>query len=439
MMEQFLNRPYIVQKKNLFFLISLALYLISLIILGVDLTGFLSIVFVALITVYASRYYESLAMILYVALFFRLIAILLGNYFITLPESWGDAIRLEMKAWEYSQDGFFGVFSNFPSEAASYHMSWILAFFYSLTDRSPLMGQSISLIFGMGSVLIGACIANKIWNEQISLKVGWVLALYPTLILYSCLILREAYVWFFILIALYGVVCWFKEESFKSLIITFVGFFLATFYHGGMFIGGLIFLSILLLFYLRQILKSLKNFKISIKSLIILICSILSLFYFLYIADDIPKKLSFKYLMNLDFLLQEISMRNVNSAGYPEWTIPKSFFELIYKAPIRIMYFLFSPFPWDVTKPNHVIGLLDGTFFIILFILLIKNFKKIWGDQTTRVIFIILAFYLILFGISIGNFGTGLRHRTKFLIIFVLLVAPMFPNLTFNKKTKYKK
>ena len=82
------------------------------------------------------------------------------------------------------ENGFFEVFNEYPSERKSFHISWILAFFYSLTDRSVIMGQSINLIFGMGSLLLGSRLANLIWNEKVSIKVGWIIALYPTLILY---------------------------------------------------------------------------------------------------------------------------------------------------------------------------------------------------------------------------------------------------------------
>ena len=139
-------------------------------------------------------------------------------------------------------------------------------------------------------------------------------------------------------------------------------------------------------------------------------------------------------MFNVDRLLIEISNRNVNTAAFPSWTIPKTEFELIYKAPIRVIYFLFSPFPWDVKKMNHLFGLFDSMFHIMLIILFIKNFKSIWSDRTLRIILIILASYLIVYGLATGNFGTGLRHRTKFIIVSILMVAPWIPKLVFFDK-----
>ena len=184
--------------------------------LQLDLVGSISIVFVAFITFIYTKVYRSLATILYLALAVRLIVILLGHHFVILPDWLGDNTKFELFAYNFSQDGFFGVFDNFPFSKSSFHISWIIAFFYSLTERSFIMGQSLSLLFGMGSILLGSQLAYKIWGEKISIKVGWILALYPTLILYSCLILRESYVWFFLLVAVYGLLCWSEEKTFRS-------------------------------------------------------------------------------------------------------------------------------------------------------------------------------------------------------------------------------
>ena len=214
-------------KKVDFFLFSfISLFVASLIIVKADLIGSISIIILALITFWFSRYYKSLTAILYVALCVRLVVIYFGNFLLILPESLGDAGKYEVYAWEFSQNGFFSVIDQYPAGRSSYNISWILAFFYSFTGRSIVMAQSLRLFYGMGSVLLAALIANKIWSKKISIKVGWIIALYPSLVLYSSLILREAYIWFFLLVAIYGIICWSKDKSFKSIIIAFIYIFI---------------------------------------------------------------------------------------------------------------------------------------------------------------------------------------------------------------------
>ena len=120
-------------------------------------------------------------------------------------------------------------------------------------------------------------------------------------------------------------------------------------------------------------------------------------------------------------------------AAYPEWTIPRTSFELIYKVPVRAIYFLFSPFPWDVKEVRHLIGLFDAFLYIYLFILILKNFKTIWKNPALRIILLILGSYVMAFAVGVGNFGTGIRHRSKFAIMFILLVAPSIKKLVIKK------
>ena len=44
-----------------------------------------------------------------------------------------------------------------------------------------------------------------------------------------------------------------------------------------------------------------------------------------------------------------------------------------------------------------------------------------------------------MFALGVGNFGSGLRHRTKFVILMILLVGPFIPNLVFTNKKKLRK
>lgn len=422
------------KKKDLFFFYFLCLFATSLNIVKVNLQEFVSLILIALITFCISRYLKSLATILYVALYVRLITIFLGNYLFILPESTGDAILFEQNAWLLAQDGFFGVFAKFPYHESSYYISWILAFIYSLTGKSTIIGQSLSLFFGMGSVLLGMLISNKIWSKKISIRVGWIIALYPTLILYSSLILREAYIWFFLLVAIYGIICWSKDRTIKSIIITLIGFGGATFYHGGMIIGGLVFLGILLFTILIETIQRLGYLKIPIRSIIALILTLFVINFTISNNNSIPKIGKLKKLFDPELAINEMSRRNIRNAAFPEWTVPKTTTELIYKAPIRLIYFMFSPFIWDIKKPSHLIGYFDGLIYLIFFILFFKNFKSIWGNQNLRAIIIILLVYFVLFGLSTGNFGTGIRHRTKFLIATILIIAPWIPKIVFKKK-----
>ena len=400
-----------------------------------DILGFTSITFVFTLTLIAGLLRPNIFRILFIALILRIVVMLIGHYLVDLPSSTADARSFERYAWSLAQSGFFNVMNNYTGPDSKF-ISWLIAIPYSLFGRSVLMAQSISLIFGMSSIYLGWKTAKIIWDVQIANKVAWAIALFPSLILYSVLVLREVYISFFLLVALYGVVSWIKNNDFKSLILIFLGFFAATFFHGAMLVGALTFLTIIGVMSFISFLKLLFKYRIKMKNLkVFLIFVILSS---IYLSGKITVTYlgSFESVSKIDNLLLKTDNSTRGEASYPEWTKVHSFNELFYKGPIRSLYFVFSPFPWDVKKPYHLIGLLDAFLYMYLVFLIFQNRKIIWKDPALRVLLIILLSYLIVFGVGVGNFGTGIRHRTKFTIIFILLAAPLIKRLIFKKNKK---
>ena len=126
----------------------------------------------------------------------------------------------------------------------------------------------------------------------------------------------------------------------------------------------------------------------------------------------------------------------MGGASFPIWTVAENPIELIYKIPIRAIYFIFAPFPWDISEVKHIFGLIDGLLFIYLSFLILKNIKFIWNNFTLRVIFLILIAYIVVFAVGVGNFGTGIRHRSKFVFMFILLARPFIVEFKIFTKEK---
>lgn len=401
-----------------------------------DLVGFISISLVSLIVIYQGLKFPSVSKILLVALIVRIIFILIGHYFITLPDSTKDAAGFENLAWSWAQSGFLNTFNNFPGYN-SFFYPWIISLLYSVFGRSILMVQSLSLLFGVGSVYLGWLLAKKLWNNSIAIKVGWLLALFPSLILYSILPLREVYGSFFLLLATFGVVNWVKDGGNKSIILAISSFIGASFFHGALLIGGIFFCLIIGLANFKKSYKLILNKRISLSALLLIIISLIFLILLLSNKIYIPYITTFEESPSIDWFLEIISRRMKGDASYPEWTRINSGIEIFYKGLARIAYFLFSPLPWDVKKLTHLVGMFDGFLYMSIVYLVFLNIKVIWKDPALRIILLILSIYLFIFGIGVSNFGAGLRHRSKFVIEMILLAAPLIPRLyLFKKKLK---
>lgn len=405
-----------------------------------DLLGFVSIGLVSLMTILIGLRWSDISKIIYIALSVRIIFIFIGHYIVPLPDSTQDAMGFQELAWSYGKNGFYDALSNFPG-INSFFYSWIIGVLYSLLGRSILMAQSLSLLFGILSIFIAWLFTKKLWDNQTANKVGWVLALFPSLILYSTLPLREVFQSFFLLIAVIGIYYWVRDYSNRYIFLALFGFIGATFFHGPLIFGGIVFLLIVFFINFQKMINSILSLRLDINAFVFSLIVIFILQYFFLNKIFIPKIGYFEDL-NLGYILRELNARMIGQSSYGDWAIINSestLFEIFYKSILRIIYFLFSPFPWDVQKPAHIIGMMDGFLYLYLFYLMICNRKIIWNDIFLRITFIILLTYFFIFAIGVSNFGAGLRHRSKFVIEIILLTAPLIPSSIYFHKKKIKK
>ncbi len=398
-----------------------------------DLLGVISISFVCFITLLLIKKKPEVSNIIFVALFVRILVMFFGYYFIVLPDSNFDALGFEKGAWERSQEEFFDIIS-YPKN--SNFIKSIIAIPYSIFGRSLLMAQSISLFFGIASVYLGWLLAKKLWDEKTAKKCGWILALFPSLILYSVLTLREIYACFFLLVALHGVVNWCKDKSFKSLVLAILGFVGGTIFHGAIIVGAFVFAVFVVFNSFKELTKLLSTYRINLKDSFIILSAIIFLIFYFTNQIFIPKLGTFEDSINTGRLLDEMGFRLKGDAAYPYWMKMETPFEIFYKGLVRIIYLLFSPFPWDVKEPVHLIGMFDGLLYLVIIYFILRNIKTLWKDPILKLILIILICYFFIFGVGVSNFGAGTRHRSKFVVELIILAAPFIPRFTFFKKNK---
>ena len=368
------------------------------------------------------------------AVLLRLVASLVHHYVFSLPDSGADAIYYEKLAWSYSNGGLSEAFLNYPGPDSKFY-SWIISLFYAVVGRSELLAQSLSVVMGVSCVLMGALITSKIWGQREAVKVAWFLATYPTLVLYSALTMREVYIVFFFSAALYYSVLWAKNKSLGAFCLANVMFLLAGFFHG-VFIMGTLFLVIFYLYMelFRAYMRSANLFVVK-KSLF----GILALFFLCLIGlvvfdPHIPKVGS---LMNFDFdiVVHAVSARTQSDAGsvFPAFLSFSDWFEALLKIPIRVLYFLFSPFPWDVVDPIHVIGLVDSFLFLFIVFLVSKGLYRGSLSKEFWIVLSILVFFIVIFSFGVGTFGSSVRHRAKFILGLAVLAAPFLPIVTIHR------
>jgi hypothetical protein len=170
-----------------------------------------------------------------------------------------------------------------------------------------------------------------------------------------------------------------------------------------------------------------------------------SFFFGLFFFFGNLSNLNLPYLGNITniFTLSRIvfqaEVTNIGGSVYPGWLIPNSissFFLLIFP---RLVYFLFSPFIWDIKAINHLLGLVDGIMILFLFYFIIKGLLLKKLNNFVSILLIILIPLLITYSWGVGNFGTALRHRVKFIPVFIAISTIYVPKITLTKKIRGSK
>ena len=210
-------------------------------------------------------------------------------------------------------------------------------------------------------------------------------------------------------------------------------------FHGPVIMGAFVLLFILILDVIKKQLIQIYNMRINFKSILIILALLFPIILYLNSYYSIPYIGNFTELKDINHLLLKANVGLRDDASYPSFLIINNYFELIPKIILKMIYFLYSPFIWDVHQVNHIIGLLDGLVYFILTILLFKNWRAIWTNPVSRIFLLIFICYLIVYSFGLGNFGTVIRHRSKFAIILIILAAPKILKLIFKKtENNYK-
>ena len=408
--------------------------------LGSNLLGITFLLITFLLILLASNEFIKIKKILLVAFILRALLVIIEQFgLVRLPDGnsiASDAYSFVKWAKIFSDQKGLSVLIDFYVQDSKL-ISRIISIFYTLFGESVMMARIISVVLGTSSVYLIYSLCLRIWNKRSAEKAAWLTAVFPSLALYSAITLREVYVVFFLLISLIGVAKYFENKSITSLFQVIFGFYMLSLFHGPAALGGFVFLLYLILDKIKFFISKLKFFKINLSILGLIIIFITPVILFINFNIKFPYLGSFQDLTDLTNLKQVANYGFRGEASYPNWLAINENNELIIKTILRVVYFLYSPFFWDIKKFSYLIGSIDGIFYFTLTIYLIMNWPNIWANPTTRVFVLMFIVYLIVYAFGSANFGQAFRHRSKFVVILIILAAPKIHKFVFSFKKHY--
>lgn len=367
-----------------------------------------------------------------VALLLRSAAAVCHLYVFPLPDGAVDAVTFEAVAWQFAQQGPFTAALTFSYDSA-YLYSLLMSVPYAIVGREPLLLQTFSVLVGTWCVVLSWRLTSRLWGEAAAIRTAWVVALFPTLIMYSALTLREVYFTALLVLGLIGLVRWLNEGRLSSALLAYVAFLLAALFHTGALAAVAAVLAIMTWRLGARFFYALNHGNLFVPGMLVIAATV-SVFFFLIFNDPrIPKVGQFRSLFSPDVYLSVLEGRMLGGASYPEWMTPQDGWDLSWAIPLRMIYLLFSPFAWDVVEIRHIVGFLDGLCYVALVSLMLANAGKIRENPAAVCVVIVLVACMLVFAIGTGNFGTALRHRAKILAVIVVLASPYLTRLVWTR------
>jgi hypothetical protein len=240
--------------------------------------------------------------------------------------------------------------------------------------------------------------------------------------------LREAIIVFFLALSFYFFVRWLKNDKWRDCLLSLIFIFLSSIFHGAIILISLPYIFFFVFYRPKKKKWLLINRRFFAGGLLAII--VFSLFYG-YFYNKIPKISEF----NLEWVQRYFKGLPVGRTQYLKEMIPKTYFDIVWQTPIRIVYFYLVPFPWNLEKFIDIFGFIDALLCLFLFIFCFKSLNQIRKEN--KALFIASIFILVVFSFvfawGTSNSGTALRHRQK--IAFLLIIIS---SLSLSK-TNWKK
>lgn len=316
------------------------------------------------------------------------------------------------------------------SEAMNY--VYILFYLMQMVGLQRILAQFLNLLLGVSSIFIAFSAVKKLNISVTSANLMITLAmLMPNFMFLNVVLLREAFIVFFITISIYLFIVWFKKDSLFILILSFIALLGAAHFHRASIAvaGGYV---VTYIFYDR------KNNSFKPRPFSIVAATIMLVLYL--IVNAVPGIAIFAAFQDLtidhfiDFAT-ETRPDLLGEAGYRAFIpLGNPYLEFVVNSPIRMLYLIFSPMPWYWRNMGDIIAfvLVSIPYMVFYFMTiryLILNKKRSENKNLIIALLITSMFSIWVFSWGTRNAGTAMRHRDKFLMQHIIM-------LTLTLKTK---
>lgn len=344
----------------------------------------------------------------------------------------GDADSYGFYAMRFATMPISELFSSIPTGA--YFYSWVISFLFRIFGENYMPVRALNMAISVYCVYIVIDIVNLIYGDRkVTNTAAWCMALFPNLIRFSSYFAnREPLLMIFTLLYIKYSYIYYSKNRKRSLLFSVIFLIPAMILHTSMI--AMIALTILIILsrkdnYSSRFSNILKKGLLASGMIII----------FLYMLSSGIGTEKFGIGGGVELSISGISnIGNMSAEGRAAYLKGVSFSNPIITIlflPIRILYFLYTPFVWMVRTPVDVAGLFDAILYMYVSIIVIKKMvyilkytNKSFEEKFVLMLFLVLVIIVAMFAAVTSNYGTAIRHRCKLFPIFLVVAADDISN-----------
>ena len=335
---------------------------------------------------------------------------LFGNNIRILPQSGADTMMFFGAAERWA---LYGI------ESGRGFFVYVMWRVFEFIGVNRLYSQFLLMLLSIASLILFVLIIDElVFNDETKEQATWILCLLPNFALLSSIFLRESLVTFLITFSIYFFIKWSRGRGTIFFLLAILISVSSCLFHSGC-IGitiGYVICSLLYDPYEQKIHASLNGV------IMAFIFALGMAFLFLNYGDSLLGKFT-----RLETMKDIANTRSGAGSSYVQYVgNSNNPVNMLFFTIPRIVYFLFSPFPWQWRGIADIIAFFfSGLFYLIT----IKNAigylqsKKQENREIIICLLIVAFFCTFIFAWGVSNTGTASRHRDKMVCLYGVVFA----------------
>lgn len=348
--------------------------------------------------------------ILVIALFARIVLVFTDVYLFRLPDTGKDDDGFYRNAFQSYISG-----ESFDFKVYGTYFTYVLYLLMHIIGTSRIGVQFINVIFSMISLMAIVDIL-KILKVDIKFKkiILFFMCFMPYIMFSNSILRRDTLISVLTVLSIKNFIKWIYNKKIKYCIISCFYIILAALFHAAVVFTFAIYLTFYFL-YNHKIQKVKFAGTGYLKTIII---SIIVVLFGIYFLSNFNSK--FSHIDSMEVIYSNVNESRGGSVYLKNVKI-STISQLLIWAPVKFVYFIFSPMPWNFRNILDVATfLMDSSVYLFLLLQYIKSKNKKSSSKWLFLCFLIVG---LVFSLGTFNSGTAIRHRYNILPFLIIIYA----------------